>query len=296
MIDKLRPIAIFANVVEQGSFRAAARHLGLAPSRVSQTVSDLEKDLGVTLLYRSTRQISVTHEGRLLHQKAMAILEAAETGLDQINPHATEPRGSLRVTVPAFITQTKLMDVFAAFAKTYPKVHLQLHFTDHATDLIKEGFDVGIRAGWPETSELLSRSIGGAERLLAVSPDYCKGRDLPQHPSELEEWDWIRFLITPNQTELTSRSGVKVNVRINAYISVNSAQALYEFALRGLGIASIPEHLAQQGFARGDLIPILPEWSLKPLGIYALWPDQSRRENLTLLFVRFLAEQSEPKL
>ena len=290
MIDKLRSIAIFAAVVDQGSFRAAAKHLNLAPSRVSQTVSDLEKDLGVTLLYRSTRQISVTHEGRILHEKARAMLETAESGLDAINPHSSEPRGALRVTAPAFVTQTQLMDSFAAFSKTYPKVDLELHFTDHANDLIKDNFDVAIRAGWPEDSELMSRVIGSAERLLVASPDYFEGKSLPEHPRDLQQFAWIRFLVSPIHNELTSKDGEKQSVRVNHHVSVNSAQALYEFAVRGIGLAAIPEHLACQGFDRGELIHILPDWSLKSLGIHAMWADQSRRKNLTLLFVRFLAD------
>lgn len=121
MIDKLRGIAIFSTVVDQGTFRAAVLHLGLAPSRVSQTVSDLEKNLGVTLLYRSTRQLSLTQEGRILQEKAHAMLAAAENGLDAINPMSKEPVGTLRVSAPAFIIQTALMDSFSAFAKTYQK-------------------------------------------------------------------------------------------------------------------------------------------------------------------------------
>jgi len=101
MIDKLRSIAIFATVVDQGSFRGAAFALGLAPSRVSEVVSQLEGDLGVTLLYRTTRQISLTTEGRLLHQKAQDMLAAAETGLDAISPLSTEPAGSLNPALPS---------------------------------------------------------------------------------------------------------------------------------------------------------------------------------------------------
>ncbi|MEO0343171.1 MAG: LysR family transcriptional regulator [Pseudomonadota bacterium] len=290
MIDKLRAIAIFSAVVEHGTFRAAARHLGLAPSRVSETVSDLEKDLGVTLLYRSTRSVSQTHEGRLLHEKARQMLDIAESGLDAISPHAAVPRGALRVTAPAFMSQTKIMDAFAAFSKLYPKVELELHFTDHASDLIKDNFDVAIRAGWPADSELLTRMIGRSDRLMVASPSYFKDKDLPKHPKDIETLNWIRFLVSPGQTELTSKSGEKYHVRTQSHISVNSAQALYEFAVRGVGLAAIPEHLACQGFDRGELIHLLPDWSLRSLGFHAIWADQSRRENLTLLFVRFLAD------
>ena len=290
MIDKLRSIAIFSTIVEQGSFRAAARQLGLAPSRVSEIVSGLEADLGVTLLYRSTRNLSLSHEGRLLHEKAQDMLRAAETGLDQINPSSRQPNGSLRITTPAFVTQTGLMGSFAAFAETYPGIDLEFHFSDHPSDIIKDGFDLAIRAGWPGDSALLSRTIGQAERILVASPDYAAKHAKPMHPSDLEGWSWVRFLMRKDQTEMTSAEGEKVRVTGKSSITVNSAEALYEFALRGLGVTEIPDHLARKGLGRGELVHLMPEWSLRPLGLHAVWPGQSRRENLTTLFVRYLAK------
>jgi len=291
MIDKLRSIAIFSTVVDQGTFRAAAQHLGLAPSRVSETVSALEKDLGVTLLYRSTRQLSLTEDGRVMHARAQEMLAAVEGGLNAINSRADDPHGSLRVTAPAFTTQTELMDRFSNFARTYPNVALSLDFSDAPRDLIRDGFDVSIRAGWLEDSELMTRNIGRAERYLVASPDYVAGRTMPDHPSALEDWDWIRFSIRPDQTEFTGPDGTVVSVTGRSHINVNSASALYEFAARGNGATAIPENLARRGFQRGELVHVLPNWSLRALGLHAVWPYQARRENLTTLFVRFLANQ-----
>ncbi|MEM8775526.1 MAG: LysR substrate-binding domain-containing protein [Pseudomonadota bacterium] len=290
MFDKLRSIAVFSTVVDQGSFRAAATHLNLAPSRISEIVSALEKDLGVTLLYRSTRNLSLTHEGRLLHEKAKDMIQAMESGLDEINPLSKEPAGELRLTTPAFIAQTDLMTTFAQFVKQYPKVKLNFHFSDHPQDLIKQGFDVAIRAGWLEDSELLTRKIGHAERLLVASPEYIVSKNVPKHPRDLEEWDFVRFVMRADQTELTSKDGEVVLVTGKSRVAVNSAEALYEFSVRGLGLATIPEHFARRGLELGDLVHVLPEWKLKPLGLHAVWPGVSRRENLTTLFVRFLAE------
>lgn len=289
MIDKLRSIAIFATVIDQGSFRAAALTLGLAPSRVSEVVSQLEKDLGVTLLYRSTRQLSLTHEGRQLKDAAKNMLDAVETGLDAISPLSKEPSGAIKVTAPAFVTQTELMDDFARFASTYPKVDLDFHFSDRPSDVIRDGFDVAIRAGWLNDSDLMVRTIGHVDRFLVASPGYFEARSAPSDPSDLEDWDWIRFVMRSDQAELTSREGQVVKVFGKSSISVNSASALYEFSVRGLGLTAIPENLACRGFDRGELVHVLPEWTMAPLGLHAIWPNQSRRENLTTLFVRFLA-------
>ena len=290
MIDKLRAIAIFATVVEQGTFRAAAKHLGLAPSRVSETVSELERALGVTLLYRSTRQLSLTHEGRVLHEKAVQMLDTVESGLDAISPSAANPRGALRVTAPAFVTQTTLMDGFADFARAYPGVDLHFDFSDAPRDLIGDGYDVAIRAGWPQDSDLMTRVIGGAERLLVASPDYIAKRPVPTRPEDLETWDWIRFTMRPAPTPLSDKTGKTETVLGRSTLSVNSADALYQYAVRGLGLSIVPENLAWQGFERGELVHVLPEWSPKPLGLHAVWPDTSRRQTLTMLFVRHLAE------
>ena len=290
MIDKLRAIAIFSTVVDQGTFRAAALHLGLAPSRVSETISELEKDLGVTLLYRSTRQLSLTQEGRVLHEKAQAMLSTVESGLDAISPNSQDPQGALRVTAPAFMTQTAVMDDFASFARAYPKVDLRFDFSDAPRDLIGDGFDIAIRAGWLEDSELMTRNIGRADRLLVANQECLDHHGTPERPEDLEDWNWIRFSVRADQTVLTDANGKEVSVTGRSHITVNSADALYEFAARGLGVTAIPENLACRGFARGDLVHVLPDWSLKSLGYHAVWPDQSRRENLTTLFVRHLAQ------
>lgn len=289
MIDKLRGMALFAAVVEQGTFRGAARHLKLAPSRMSQAVSDLERELGVTLLYRSTRQLSLTHEGRLLYDSVRRMLEAAETGLDAINPMAAEPSGALRVTVPAFVAQTDLMDALAGFARAHPKVRLDLHFSDRQQDLIRDGYDVAIRAGWLEDNELRTRKIGNAERMLVASPGYVASKPEPAQAADLEHWDWIRFVVRPDFVELTSPEGLVVPIRGQSHLSVDTADSLYEFAVRGLGLTVIPESFARRGIERGELVQVLPGWTLRALGLHALWPDQSRRENLTLTFIRFLA-------
>lgn len=291
MIDNLRAIAVFAAVVDQGTFRAAGQHLGLSPSRISETVSGLEKSLGVTLLYRSTRNLSLTHEGRILHEKARAMLDIVQEGLDAIGPRAQDPVGMLRVTAPAFVTQTELMDDFAAFAAAYPKVTLDFDFSDSPRDLIRDQFDIGIRAGWLEDSDLMTRNLGRAERLLVAHPDYVAQMGVPNRPEDLESWNWVRFSIRPKRTKLTHKDGQTATVVGQSHIGVNSADALYECAVRGLGLATLPENIAQRGFERGELVHLLPDWSLRALGLHAVWPDQSRRETLTVLFVRFLAER-----
>ena len=227
-----------------------------------------------------------------MHQRAKAMLEAAEEGLDAINPLSSEPTGALRITAPAYIIQTALMDDFANFSHNFPKVDLKFSFSDRPSEIIKDGFDVAIRAGWLQDSDHMVRKIGHADRFLVASPEYVAAKTPPRHPSDLEDWDWIRFAMRTDQTELTSTAGETVSVLGKSKVSVNSADALYEFATRGAGLTAIPESLASRGFARGELVQVLAGWKLNPLGLYAIWPNQSRRENLTTLFVRFIASDT----
>ncbi len=289
MINKLRNMAIFAAVVEQGAFRSAARELGLAPSRISQAVSDLEAELGVTLLYRSTRRLSLTNEGRILFAEVSAMLRAAETGLNAISALSEEPTGELRVTAPAFIVQTDLLALIAQFSKKYPKVDLNLSFTDHVASLIDEGHDVSIRARSPKNDDT-SRKISEIKRFLVASPDYCRTKDAPEHPSDLEDWAWIRFQMRADRTDLTLPDGETVTVVGKSHVTVDAATALYELSVQGLGLTELPENLARRAIARGELIHVLPQWSLRPLGIYAIWADSSRRTSLAQLFVRHLVQ------
>ncbi len=296
MIDKLRGMAIFASVVDQGSFRAAAEHLGLAPSRVSQSVSDLELKLGVTLLYRSTRRLSLTSEGQVLYNKVKQMLLAAESGLDAINLNSEQPSGDLRVTAPAFVTQTNLMDSFAAFSQKFPKIVLKMNFSDKQQDLIKDGFDVAIRAGWLSDSELMSRTLGVANRLLIASPDYVASRAAPAHPKDLETWDWVHFSVRSERVSFKSKDEESVSIQTSYHIEADSAHATYELAVRNLGLVTVPETWARNGIRRGEVVEVLPNWSLMPMDLYALWPDRSQRENLTKIFVRCLAEHQSRQL
>ena len=293
MIDKLRNMAIFVTVVDCGTFRAAAKHLRLAPSRVSKVVSDLERELGVTLLYRSTRQLSLTIEGDILYLKVKDMLQSAEAGLDAINQISTQPSGELRVTAPNFVQQTGMMSSFAEFSKLNSGIILKFNFTDYPKDLIKENFDVGLRAGQMENSDLMSRRIGKSSRLLVASPDYVATKKTPTHPRDLKDWDWLHFSMRSEKYDFVSKENEKASVVCKFQIEVDSVYALNEFAVRGLGVTRLTENFANRGISKGELVRVLPEWDCEPLEVHAVWPDKSGRESLPLIFIRFLANQSK---
>ena len=290
MIDHLRQMAIFAWVVDEGTFRGAAKGLGIAPSRVSEAVSDLETYLGVTLLARSTRKLILTNEGRMFYQRVTDMLQSAESGLNELNAMSLEPVGALRVSLPAFMSSSGLSTAIAEFALTHPNVALSVTFTDHRTRLVEDGYDVNVRAGWLDDSSLMSKKLGESARDLVAGVEYAARREAPTRPSDMEDWDWIRYTHRPDTTEFTSTSGETEAVTGNAQLEVDSVEALYHFATCNAGATVLQEHLVQRGVESGALVRLLPDWHLPPLGFYAVWSGKSRRETLALLFVRALAK------
>ncbi|MGB7206950.1 MAG: LysR family transcriptional regulator [Anderseniella sp.] len=291
MIDHLRQMAIFARVVDEGSFRAAAKDIGLAPSRISETVSELEEYLGVTLLYRTTRKITLTNEGRLFYARVVEMLRSAETGLNELNALSLDPVGALRIAIPAFLTSGPLSNAVGQFARLHPNVAFSVTYTDQPLDLIENGLDLSILVGRLDDSSMMSQKLADGQRVLVAGVEYARQRKSPKRPSDLEEWDWIRYKPRAEITEFTSPKGVTESVTGNAQVEVDSIDAVYHFATQNTGVTILPSFLAERGIASGDLVQLLPEWRLRPLGIYAIWADKSRRESLTLLFVRFLAEK-----
>ncbi|WP_424927838.1 LysR family transcriptional regulator [Amaricoccus tamworthensis] len=279
-----------SRVVDEGSFRAAAKAIGLAPSRVSETVSELETYLGVTLLYRTTRRIALTNEGRMFYVRVTEMLRSAETGLNELNALSLEPVGALRVSMPAFMSSSALATAMAEFTRRHPQVALSLTFTDARTDLLEDGFDVNIRVGWLDDSSMMSRKLGESDRALVAGTGYAATRPRPTHPSDMEDWDWLRYRHRSEYTTLYGPDGGSEKVLGQARLEVDSVDALYHFTLQNLGATVLPEHLAARGEAEGKLTRLLPGWRLLPLGYFAVWPDTSRRESLTLLFVRFISE------
>ncbi|MEM8970746.1 MAG: LysR family transcriptional regulator [Pseudomonadota bacterium] len=289
MIEYLRHMAVFARVVDEGSFRAAARALNVAPSRVSETVSDLEAFLGRTLLNRSTRKTALTSEGRIFYARVVDMVRSAEGGLNDLNALTIEPVGALKVSMPAFMSSSGLARTIGEFSRAHPLVNLSVDFSDRPVSLIEAGYDVNIRVGWLDDSAMMSRKLGEEGRMLVAGSDYAMARPAPNHPKDLKDWNWIGY--DQRQDSIAfERQGKTEKVVGHICLRVDSVDALYTFTTQNLGATVMPNHLAQRGIDAGVLQQLLPDWQLRPLGFYAVWPDKSRRESLALLFVRFLAD------
>lgn len=291
MLDHLRQLAIFAKTVDHGSFRAAAQALRLSPSVVSHHISQLEEQLGVALLYRSTRKLSLTRDGEQLIGAARAMIDAAEAGLRQVSDQAAQPTGELHITMPAALAQSDMTNRIAAFSTAYPGIRLTLDFSDLRREVIAGGIDVALRMGWLEDSSLKARKLFDVKRYLVAAQSYCAERPAPAAPNDLLEWDWLELSQVKLTTEFRTKGQRPVTVKPSPRLSVNDAHALYHLARSGAGLAVVPEYLARTDLSSGVMHHVLPDWHVPSIGIYAVWPPNAPKEGLSALFIRFLAQK-----
>lgn len=293
MIDELRALAIFAKVVEAGSFRSAAIALKLSPSVVSHHVAQLEERLGVALLYRSTRRLSLTYEGEKLFTSAKTMLLVAEKGLNSIAYNATEPTGKLNLTVPAMLTRSSLIDDIAAFAKTFPKIAISINFSDIQQDLIRESIDLAIRIGDLKDSTLKSKRLFTMNRKLIVAPALMSQYKPPQQPEDLLKWDWIGLKMRQNTKRLINQKGKTCLIDFEPRIIVDSMDAVCQLAIAGLGIATPPAFLVAEDINQGNLVEPLSEWQVESIPVYAVWPPNVSKESLTFRLITFLRDKKK---
>ena len=290
MINNFRQIAIFATTIDHGSFRAAAKALKLSPSVISSQISELEAQLGVALIYRSTRSLALTRDGEDLLRSARIMMEAAENGIQSITAKASEPSGELRITLPAVLAHSEMIGQLSTFSKRYSNIHLSIDFSDTRKNLIKDGYDLSIRMGWLKDSALISRKLKDEKRILIASSEYTNSRPKPEMPQDLSTWNWL---------ELSAVKGVKhkfhhethgtKTIKPKSSLAINDAFALYQFSKSGNGLASVPEFLASKDIKTGKVIQILSEWQLDSLGIYAVWPQNAPKHGLTKILIDHLA-------
>jgi len=205
MMDDLKRMVIFAHVVEAGSFSDAARRLGIAKSAVSKHVSVLEESLGVRLLNRSTRSLSLTDIGDFYYQRCAQIVEAVDEAINCITPLQENLSGTLRVSSPVSFGVKHVVPLIHAFLQNHPTLKVEVQLDDNIIDMVQEGIDVAIRVGWLSNSSLRARKLRDAHRLLCASPQYLEKMGTPRTPEQLAEHEWIVFTLLPTPSTAPSR-------------------------------------------------------------------------------------------
>lgn len=288
MIDKLRSMAIFAETIKQGSFRAAAKELKLSASVVSYQITQLEKSVGTALIYRSTRSLSLTSEGEVLYLHALNMIQAAHQGLNQITSQRKELRGTLTLSLPSALIKSDLSKKIAQFSKLHPCLNFKLFYTDDRQDLIHKGIDLAFRAGEMDDSNLMSKRIGEINRKLVCSYGFWKENKNPISPPDLTKLNWIKLDMLTNQRTLINSHGEKNVISFKSNISVNSVEAMTQLCINGAGVATPPDFLIENEIKNNILIELLTNWQVEPIPLYAVWPNNAFQNNNTKRLLDFL--------
>ena len=271
----LNDIAVFVKVAQFESFSRAARALGMPVSTVSRKVTSLENQLGVTLMQRTTRKLSLTAQGRAYYNQCsepLSYLFDAENALTQTQ---TKPEGLLKISVPVIMGQEPFYQFLSAFLKRYPRVQVDLFITNLFVDLIADNIDVAIRFGELRDSTIIAKRIGRSVRYLVASPHYLKGRTPPAKPEDLVNHQCILLNGRNNEAEWHLVNGRKsVKLHVSGPVSSRDFQSVSAFTYKGHGIGLLPSNYCEEEIRRRIVVRILPEWSSPEIFVHVVYPTR----------------------
>lgn len=293
-IDRLKRMAIFARVVESGSMSAAARELAMTTSAVSQQIRQLEAETGLALLHRSTRSLSTTVAGQAYYEDCAIMLHAAQAAEQRLSDLRDEPRGELRVAFPVGFS-AHLAAALAPLLRAHPLLSLRLFAEDRRVDLIAERIDLAIRVGALADSTLVARRLTEWRHVLVAASAFAQEHGLPQSPEELARFPVLNLSVV-NQAEFIElyRAGEPAHrVRVNGPVAGNSFIALQHIMLQGAGIMRMPGPDATPLIAARLAVPVLPEWSMAPVGVYAVTVQRDSQPAKVRLAIAALREYLE---
>jgi DNA-binding transcriptional LysR family regulator len=274
-MDHLQQMRAFAAVAEVGSFVGAAEALDLSNPVVTRLVAALEKRLGVRLLHRTTRRVSVTEEGRLFHARCRALLGELDEAEAEITSRSGVATGLLRVNAPVSFGVKYLSALWPAFLEQHPQVTLEVTLSDRFVDLVDEGVDVAVRIARLPNSSLISRQIAATRMVLCASPRYLRLHGTPRHPRDLAQHKVMAYtlLASGDVWEFDGPEG-SVSVQVKASMRSNSGDTCVAAALAHQGVILHPTFLVGDALASGKLVELLPEFRAAELGIYVVYPSR----------------------
>jgi DNA-binding transcriptional LysR family regulator len=296
MIDHASEMAAFVRVVEAQGFSAAAPGLGLSPSAVSKLVTRLEARLGVRLLQRTTRALSLTAEGEAFYAAARRIVgEIAALEAEMTDQRGT-PHGLLRVTTSLAFSTHLLAPVVGEFLARHPAIQLELMPTDRVIDMVEEGVDVAIRIGRLADSSFMARKIGDDVRLVCAAPSYLASHAMPRRPEDLARHNCIvsRDRAYLNRWHFRIDGAVR-EIEVGGRLAVSEGEAQLRLALQGLGIVRLTRLTVVDAINRGELVALLQEYSAEePVPIHAVYPHRKHLAPKVTAFVDFILEKFTP--
>ncbi len=290
-MDTLVRMRCFLKVVESGGFSAAAREMGRSKALVSKYVGELEDELGVRLLNRTTRQLSVTEVGQSFYKEAAEILQRIDDLRDSVQNTHQEARGLLRISAPRSMGDEWLNRAIMDFLVAEPEISIDLRLEDRFVDLVEEGFDVAIRVAEMPDSALIARKLAPFRGIVCATPEAIERYGTPRRPQDLTT---LPCIIDTNYRYRANWvfqvDGSRVSVPVKGRVETNSAKASREAVLRHLGFLRTPEGFVYSDIADGRLVEVLREFAPNDMGIYAVYPHRRHLSGKVRAFVDFMAD------
>lgn len=270
-VEQIASLALFARVVQHRSFSAAAREAGLAKSAVSRRIAELEQALGVRLLHRTSRRLSLTEEGVRVHEHARALVAAADAVQDVAGVASGAIRGTLRLNATAAFSQLYLTRAVVRFLAQQPEVEVQLSTDDRLVDVVEGGLDVVFRIGRLTDSSLVARRLGTDRLVVCASPEYLARAGVPQVPADLLQHTCLHYALVPRAAEWRFRTGPRtVEVSTRGTFSCTDGLTLRAAVLAGAGLAALPSMLVAEDVAAGRLQLVLEGARRAEFGVHAV--------------------------
>ncbi|HSV54507.1 MAG TPA: LysR family transcriptional regulator [Burkholderiaceae bacterium] len=298
MIKELYRMAVFAEVVEQGSFSKAATTLGLGKSIVSAHVAALEKRIGAQLLTRSTRALSLTQEGIAFYENCRRMVAAGEDAFTTVESRRVSVSGTIRLTSSYNVGVSFLIAALARFKDAYPDVSFDLVLEDSISHVIEERFDLAVRVGRLPDTGLFATQLGNCSMLLCAAPSFVRRYGKITKPEELAKVPWVTITQLPHPEKLHlvhQKTAQRLTVGIHGAVKTHSGIAAREFVRCGTGVGLLPDYAVHGDLSKGDLIRILPAWNeANDRPISAVFPSRDRIPTRVRLLIDFLRESLSP--
>ncbi len=291
-MENFGAIPVFVAVIENGGFSAAAEKLGISKSAVSKRINKLETHLGVRLLHRTTRKLSLTEAGERYFERAKQALLAVNQAEDAVTELQGEPQGTLKISAPMSFGRLHMAPLIPKLLKRYPKLQVSLIMDDRKIDLIAEGYDVAIRSGYHlSDSTLIARKLTPLHQVLCASPDYLKQHGVPKIPNELREHNCVLFSYSSDTNEWTlNKKDLSETVKVSGNYQVNNSEALLEALKQGIGIGRLPTFVAGSDLRARRLIKVLDSYHIPSQNFYAIYPEREYLPAKVRVFIDFAIE------
>ncbi|MFD2641599.1 LysR family transcriptional regulator [Pseudomonas japonica] len=290
-MNPFEDMRIFSQVMESGSFTAAADQLGLSKQFVSRRLMALEERLGVRLLNRSTRRLDPTPLGQSYYESALRLLSEVEQVEQGITGQTSEPRGTVRVSAPLSFAVAHLGCLLPEFLQRYPQVSVEVDLSDRSVDLLGEGYDLALRIGVLEDSTLIARRLAAIERVYCASPDYLARKGTPSRPDELANHDCLPYGHGRQVQWRFVEQGKARVVTVCGRMRANNGELLRDAAIKGMGITYLPTFIVGDALAAGHLVPVLESFAPEPLQLSAVYPQHRQSARPVQALIEFMRER-----